>query len=301
MGLRISFLLLSVSFLSFSVSSPSFSVSSLCFAATAVIKGPESVEPGDFFVLDGEESIGDQFQWVIDPRLSVQTIQCKSSLATAIKEEGTFFFMYIAVDDSISVATHILVVGPSSPLPPPVLPPPPPADLDKLIEISANSAPKDEVTAKRLSSTLRKVPLLPLEEMKLGTLKLIDSVLLTREDKERVVNWMPWREAINKAMEELSPSSPTLYRDGLEALAKGLDKVIASSSSSSSSVLSPVVLYYYSTTNCPGCEKWEKEVMPYLSYKVIKASSPQVKSFPSFQFEGEGIMLGYKSLNELKR
>lgn len=120
---------------------------SVCFAEVkAVLKGPESSEPGDLVVLDGAESKGDNIKFLIDDALVGRTFQFGRQVIFATRTPGNYRFQVIVADKEaqIDVATLVVKVGepepPKPPTPPqPPQPPLPPVDIDSSIKQSLES------------------------------------------------------------------------------------------------------------------------------------------------------------------
>lgn len=224
--------------------------SSACFAdAVAVIEGPTTGRAGDLIVLDGSDSAGDGFRWIVPDGL--QTINCggvgPGQLAFASGKAGAYTFTLIAADKEaeIDYVTHTVTIAGSVPGPVPV-PDPVPDDptptpvpvLEQLEKISRDSATglNDSATAIGLAQAIMAVEA-QMEQMcssgqcpGLGTAKAmmvaaIERRLLAREGVSRNVNWLDgWRKPINEAISKVQANDVPTYRAVMRAVASGLSK-----------------------------------------------------------------------------
>lgn len=120
---------------------------SVCFAEVkAVLKGPETSEPGDLVVLDGAESKGDNIKFLIDDALVGRTFQFGKQVIFATRTPGNYRFQVIVADKEaqIDVTTLVVKVGepepPKPPTPPkPPEPPIPAVDIDPSIKQALES------------------------------------------------------------------------------------------------------------------------------------------------------------------
>ena len=276
-----------------------------CFGAEAKIEGQSSVFPGVQFVLNGNSSVGNHFEWIVDPAIGEMDEKyrpspfiCNGQFALSLVVPGTYYFHYVASDaDGISVATHKLVVEESFPGPVPD-PPAPGPSLD-LEEVSRASAPNDPATkaalAQAIRDTAKQVASADLEAAKEAMEATVKTVLLMRSN--RSADWFAWREALNKSYQANPPPTTSAYLSSQESVVRGLEP-------SSSSVRSISSIYYYVGASCPPCIQWEANEFPKLRTPVHKVFRHSY-STPSFRVnysDGTSKMfIGYTSASQLER
>lgn len=218
--------------------------------AVAIIDGPKTGRVGDLIVLDGSQSVGDGFRWIVPEGL--QTLNCgqggPGQLAFASGKAAAYTFTLIAADKeaSIDYVTHtVTITGGLQPTPTPDPEPDPVPDdptptpvpvLEQLEKLSRESAARlaDEVTAKGLADAILATDA-QIESMcasgqcpglsaaKQMMVVAIERRLLAREGASRNVNWLDgWRKPINEAISRLNAVDVPSYRAVMRAVASGL-------------------------------------------------------------------------------
>lgn len=285
-------------------------VTASSYGADAVITGPEQTKAGQMFVLDGGNSIGDHFHWVVDPRLELESgyIECNSKFATSVTVHGTFYFHYVASDaEGISVATHTIKIEGGTTAPDPDEPtdpdepdqpdPTPEPDFKDLVAASKQAAlaTGDKVTAVRLVTALKGMTL----DNNLATAKnqvanAVEGVLLTRGPNERSKDWLTWRKAVNTEIDKLNLTTTPDYAKAMRAVVDTLVEVgqaTVSANESSYSASEAVIVTMLSPEYgvCPRCDEWKVTELGKLGPGCyFKTAKGQAASYPSFVIQYKG-------------
>lgn len=270
------------------------------FAAEAVIDGQTRVKPGVMFVLNYEGSKGDHFKWLTDPSIEAlpeedrpQPLICGTQYGLALINPGTYYFTLIAADEEgISVAVHTLEIVGKSPTPPPTEPPLP----EKPTEVAKRSAEEarklnDPVTAKRLATAMKAVKSTgDLSTTKSLVRQAVETVLLTRDDKERSIPWINWRTAVD---EEIDVDTEEEYLQTIKAVIQGLEEVV-----SSKSARGPPKLVVYTIPNCAPCSLWKQNELPKFLGWDIEFRTATSGSVPRFIVNGT-VLQGYQTYTQI--
>lgn len=270
------------------------------FAAEAVIDGQTRVKPGVMFVLNYKGSEGDHFKWLTDPSIEAlpdedrpQPLICGTQYGLALINPGTYYFTLIAADEEgISVAVHTLEVVGNVPTPP--TEPPPPEKPTQVAERSATEARKlnDPVTAKRLITALKAVkPTGNFSTTKSLVRQAVETVLLTRGDKERSVPWINWRTAVD---EEIDVNDEEGYMQAISEVIEGLEKSVTSSRVTRR----PPKLVVYTLPNCAPCTLWKRNELPKFNGWQVEFRTATSGSVPRFVVNNT-ILTGYKTYNQI--
>lgn len=217
--------------------------------AEAKISGPNTAKIGDLVVISAKESTGKAFKWVMPS--GIQTLSCSDlEFGFASGTPGVYSFTLIAADtddaeNPIAIATHtVRVGGPATPPPvdpdpeEPDEPTPPPSDLEKLRQLSKESAAtlNDKAVAMVLSDTIqakaREIEAMcergmcpTLDGAKRMMVVSIENLLLARSGNSRNVDWANgWRVPINAALKEINTTTVANYLAAMRAIAVGLSE-----------------------------------------------------------------------------
>ena len=280
------------------------------YSADAVIEGQSKVKAGVQFVLDGANSVGDHFQWVVDPKIEeledeYQPVPmiCGSRFGLSLVTTGEYYFLYIASDASgISVATHKVTVSPwedtgPGPGPGPGPVPPPSSDYTKLKKVSDQKVQelRDPVTADRLATALSQVEAQQSVQATAEVVRqAVERVLLTRSDQERATPWIEWRLAVNQEIASLAPSTPSQYLTILDVLISSLQE----SPPAAARIATRPSLRVYTRTNCSYCNLWKQVEYPKMVGWDVQFVTSQ-GAVPRFQV-GNKVYSGYMTADALK-
>jgi hypothetical protein len=243
----------------------------------AVIKAPETANPGDLVILDSSTSVGDNRLWVVDPRVEGRYLILDDRIVFAIGTPGTYSFQLIVADTQAAISQvshHVQIAGavvPAPPTEPPPVVPSPDRTVFKAVRAATNFI-NDPPTAAQLKQALLSLP----EKTPATVQAAIGEVLLKRADQTK--DWFTfWRVPVNSAID----TAKLPYPEAVRQIIEGLDANVSQSASS-------VILY--TRPNCPPCDRWKNEVAPRLLALgwVIEPQETTTKPTPTIEINTNG-------------
>jgi hypothetical protein len=270
----------------------------------AVINGPTKIEFGSLLVLSAAESIGDNHDWIVDPKFAtpVRIDKQAKELWSGLPGPGVFNFILVVTDKQAEIAFTQWTVEvtlpswlgpPKPPIISPVDPPIQPPVIDTGLKTETEKLIKQLNDKDTTSKLIYQFDILINSSEELTPVKLqqaIDTVLINRTGESDKKPWIDgWRKPIDSLIAKNIQNGISL-KICVQQILEGLRQALPSLSSVSLKPNLPFAeIVYENTPGCPPCIKFSNEVKPLIvkeGHKFVReATTNNRRAYPYFEIK----------------